>query len=122
LEAKNREEKQFQWETEKAEGNLSGKIKDYGTTAANSSWQFGFRFFAMSLQKNRLNMPRQMLKEAEKKLKITIEKAEKSDTKDIQKWQDKRVELKTKTWTIKPKSLRPIKMTFVFWGYCVTNV
>jgi hypothetical protein len=49
LEAKNREEKQFQRETEKAEGNLSEKRKDYGTTAANSSWQFRFRFFVMSL-------------------------------------------------------------------------
>jgi hypothetical protein len=89
MEAKKREDKQFQREIEKAEGNLSGKIKDYGTTAANSSLQFGFRFFAMILQKNRLNMPWQMLKEAEKRLKKTIEKAEKNDTKDIQKWQDK---------------------------------
>jgi hypothetical protein len=48
-----------------------------------------------------------MLKEAEKKLKNIREKAEKNDTKDIQKWQDKRVELKTKTWTIKQKSFDP---------------
>jgi hypothetical protein len=79
-------------------------------------------FFCHEPTEKSLEYAWQMLKEAEKRLKKTIEKAEKNDTKDIQKWQDKRVELKTKTWTIKQKSFRPIKMTFVFWGNCVTNV
>jgi hypothetical protein len=58
LEAKKSEEKQFQQEIEKAEGNLSGKIKDWDNTSKFSKFAVWISFFfAMSLQKNRLNMP-----------------------------------------------------------------
>jgi hypothetical protein len=46
-------------------------------------------FFGHEPTEESLEYAWQMLKEAEKRLKKTIEKAEKSDTKDIQKWKDK---------------------------------
>jgi hypothetical protein len=51
----------------KAERNLSGNV--WENTSKSKLGVFGFRFFAMSLKKNRLNMPRQMFEKAEKRLK-----------------------------------------------------
>jgi hypothetical protein len=54
----------FSGEIEKAERNLSGN--DWDNTSKSKLGVFGFRFFAMSLKKNRLNMPRQMFEKAKR--------------------------------------------------------